>query len=263
MVLASRDRLLAAGIESVEEQELPGVALPACAVRREAEEKVRELSLETLDPPTQMVLHLGRVLRGHAHELLGLQETQQLLDALERTHPVLVHEVVPRMISLSGLADVLRRLVEEGVSVRNLREILEALAEWGPLEKDPVLLTEYVRSALRRQISYRYARGEQVLPALLLDPAIEDAVRDSIRKTERGSYLAMEPDLSRDILQAFRRQLEQHPRDEPVPAVLTQMELRRYVRRLVQAEFPELPVLSYAELLPELRLQPVARVSVS
>jgi type III secretion protein V len=161
------------------------------------------------------------------------------------------------------LAEVLRRLVEEGISIRALREILQALAEWGPMEKDPVVLTEYVRMALKRYISHKYAADTKTLRALLLDPSIEETIKDSIQKTDKGSYLAMEPDLSRDIISSIQRQLEFTPQDEQLPAILTNMEIRRYVKRLLEVDFPDVPVLSFNELLPELKIQPIARVSMA
>ena len=145
--------------------------------------------------------------RRYGHELFGLEETQALLDALERTHPALVREVVPKLISPVLLTDVLRRLVEEGISLRNLRDILGALAEWAPQERDPVALTEHVRVALRRAITYKHAGDAGVLAAYLLDPMIEDAIREGIQKTATGSYLALEPQISRDIIAAVGRAL--------------------------------------------------------
>jgi len=262
LALASRDRLLASGVAECEEVVVPGVMPPVCRVTEAAGAALDATGVETVDPATQMVLHLGQVLRAYAHELVGIQETQQLLDALERTHAALVHEVVPKVVSLQTLAEVLRRLLEEGIPIRNLREILEALAEWGPSERDAVVLVEHVRASLKRQISHRYAPAGAALQALLLDPMIEEAVRESIQRTDRGSYLAMEPELSRDIVVAVRERLEAFSDDEPLPVVLTAMEIRRYVRRLLEVEIPELAVLSYNELLPQVQIQPVARVSV-
>jgi type III secretion protein V len=262
LVLASPEALAGLGQSELEPVSLPGVGGPLCAVPSAAVPALRQAGLEILDPVAQMVLHLGQVLRSRGHELMGIQEAQQLLDLLERTHPALVHEVVPRAVSLPTLAEVLRRLLEEGLSIRNLREVLQALAERGPLEKDPLLLTEHVRSALRRAISYRYAGEGQVLHALLLDPAIEEAVGGSVQRTDQGSFLAMEPDLCRDVVQAVRRHLEAQPADGPAPAILTGVEIRRHVRRLLESELPEVPVLSYAELVPELQLRPLARVSL-
>jgi len=204
------------------------------------------------------------LLRRYGHELIGIQETQLLLDRLERTHPALVREVVPKLISPPLLADVLRRLVEEGVSLRNLKDILGALAEWAPHERDPVALTEHVRGNLRRAITYRHATADGVLPVFLLDPLIEDAVREAIHKTASGSYPALEPQLSRDIVEAVGRTVGATPDEGTAtpPVILTSADIRRYVRRLVETEHPGLAVLAYPELAPEARLQPLGHVRV-
>jgi len=198
--------------------------------------------------------------RRYGHELFGLEETQALLDALERTHPALVREVVPKLISPVLLTDVLRRLVEEGISLRNLRDILGALAEWAPQERDAVALTEHVRVALRRAITHRYAGDAGVLAAYLLDPMIEDAIRDGIQKTATGSYLALEPQISRDIIAAIGRAIG--PEGANGAVLLTGVEIRRYVRRLVEIEHPGLAVLSFQELAPEAQIRPIARIGV-
>ena len=200
------------------------------------------------------------LVRRYGHELFGLEEAQGLLDALERTHPALVREVVPKLISPVLLTDVLRRLVEEGISLRNLRDILGALAEWAPQERDPVALTEHVRVALRRAITYKHAGDSGVLAAYLLDPMIEDAIRDGIQKTAAGSYLALEPQISRDIIAAVGRALG--PEGSNGAVLLTGVEIRRYVRRLVEIEHPGLAVLSFQELAPEAQIRPIARISV-
>jgi type III secretion protein V len=200
------------------------------------------------------------LLRRHGHELFGLEETQNLLDALERTHPALVREVVPKLISPVLLTDVLRRLVEEGISLRNLRDILGALAEWAPRERDPVTLTEHVRGALRRAITYRHAGEAGVLPAYLLDPLIEDAVRGAVQKTAAGSYLALEPELSREIIAALGRAIG--PGGANGAVLVTGAEIRRYVRRLIEVDLPDLAVLSYQELVPEAQLRPIGRITI-
>jgi len=200
------------------------------------------------------------LLRRHGHELFGLEETQNLLDALERTHPALVREVVPKLISPVVLTDVLRRLVEEGISLRNLRDILGALAEWAPRERDPVALTEHVRGALRRAITYRHAGEAGVLAAYLLDPLIEDAVRGAVQKTSAGSYLALEPELSREIIAALGRAIG--PGGPNGAVLVTGAEIRRYVRRLIEVDLPDLAVLSYQELVPEAQLRPIGRITI-
>ncbi len=200
------------------------------------------------------------LLRRYGHELFGLEEAQALLDALERTHPALVREVVPKLVSLVLFTDIARRLVEEGISLRNLRDILGALAEWAPHDRDPVALTEHVRAALRRVITHRHTGDAGALAAYLLDPMIEDAIRDSVQKTATGSYLALEPQLSHDIVAAIGRAVG--PGATGGAVLLTGAEIRRYVRRLIETEHPDLPVLSFQELAPEAQIRPIARISV-
>jgi len=200
------------------------------------------------------------LMRRHGHELFGLEEAQALLDALERTHPALVREVVPKLVSPVLFTDIARRLVEEGISLRNLRDILGALAEWAPHERDPVVLTEHVRAALRRSITHRHAGDGGALTAYLLDPLIEDAIRDAIHKTATGSYLALEPQLSQDIVAAVGRAVRAAAGGA---VVLTNAEIRRYVRRLIETEHPQLAVLSFQELTPDAQIRPVGRISVA
>jgi type III secretion protein V len=215
----------------------------------------------TLAADEVIVAHLLVVLRRFGFELLGIQEVQGLLEALERSQPALVREVVPKLVSPALLTDVLRRLAEEGVSLRALREILGALAEWAPLERDPVALTEHVRTALRRQLTARHLDGAGTVGVFLLDPMIEEAVREAIHKTASGSYLALEPELSRDILAAVSRAVPPAATAAP-PVVLTSADIRRYVRRLLETEHPQLAVLSYPELAPEARLAPLGRIQI-
>jgi type III secretion protein V len=201
------------------------------------------------------------LMRRHGHELFGLEEAQGLLDALERTHPALVREVVPKLISPILLTDVLRRLVEEGISLRNLRDILGALAERAPHERDPVTLTEHVRGALRRAITYRHAGEAGVLAAYLLDPLIEDAVRGAVQKTAAGSYLALDPELGREIIAAISRAVG--PSGPAGAVLLAGAEIRRYVRRLIELDHPDLAVLSYQELAPEAQIRPIGRITIA
>ncbi|HEY4183972.1 MAG TPA: flagellar biosynthesis protein FlhA [Polyangia bacterium] len=253
-----------------------GIPLPALRVRANAPDvtssgyviRFNEVPLGrgdlAPDGDTEQTLgaHVMTLLRRYGHEFVGIEETQLLLDRLAETHPALVREVVPKVISPTLLADVLRRLVEEGVSLRNLKDVLGALAEWAPQQKDPVTLTEHVRAALRRAITYQHANGDGVLPVFLLDPMIEDVVREAIHKTATGSYLALEPQLSRDIVDAVGRAMTSVPAQGAPAVILTNADIRRYVRRLVETEHPLLAVLAYPELAPEARVQTLGHIRV-
>jgi type III secretion protein V len=243
-------------------------------------------------------VHLWALLRRHAHELLGVAETQRLLDGLASSHRALVREVVPKVVSPALLASVLRRLLEEGVSIRDLRGILEALAaraETPGIDRDPALAAEQVRPALRRWLTLRHAvragasagpgaragsgPGPLTVAAILIDPEIEEAIRDAVQRSPRGSVLTLEPEVVHDFLAVLRHQLEAQqpalaaapasgqpaaPASGPAavsPVVLTAADIRRFVRRLVEVEHPDLAVLSYPELLPDTRVEPAGRIT--
>jgi len=201
------------------------------------------------------------LMRRYGHELFGVDETQALVDGLLRTHPALVREVVPKLVSPVALTEILRRLLEEGISLRNLPDILGAMAKHAPHERDPVLLAEHARAALRRTITFQHADAGGALAAYTFDPLIEDTIRGAIHKTPTGSHLALEPQLSRDIVNAVGRALGAEGTKPPF-VLLTSAEIRRHVRRLVEIDHPSLCVLSYQELAPEAELRPLGCISL-
>ena len=255
------DRLRLLGIEA-EPAQNPANGNACGWISIEQRKLAEDAGLTTWDAPGYVVLHLSAVLRKNAAEFVGIQETQNMLEQLEQAFPALVKEVVPKAVSPFQLTDILRRLVEEEISIRDLRNILQALAEWGPVENDTVMLTEYVRAALKRYISHKYTRGQSTLIVYLLDPQIEETVRSSVQHTSSGSYLALEPEITQEILAAVRNEVGNLPPSAQQPVVLTTMEIRRYFRKLVELEFPHLAVLSYQELSPEMNIQPIARISL-
>ncbi|WP_375766639.1 type III secretion system export apparatus subunit SctV [Archangium gephyra] len=219
--------------------------------------------LTTWDVPGYIILHLAAVLRRQAREFIGVQETQSMLDQLEKAFPAIVKEVVPKVVTVLKLTDILGRLVEEEISIRDLRGILQALAEYGQVEADNVMLTEHVRSSLRRYVSHKFARGTGTLVVYLLDPQIEEAIRGSIKRTSAGTHLALEPDIAQEIVQAVKSECGHLPPSAQRPVILTAMDIRRYVRKLLEYEFnPPFSVVSFQELSPELNIQPVARISI-
>ena len=234
-----------------------------CAwVDAQYQDVAEQAGLTTWDASGYIVLHLSSVLRKNGAEFVGIQETMNMLEQLEQAFPALVKETVPKVVSPFQLTDILRRLIEEEISIRDLRSILQALAEWGQVEHDTVMLTEYVRAALKRYISHKYTRGQNTLIVYLLDPQIEETVRSSIQHTSSGSYLALEPEITQEILSAVRTEVGSLPPTAQNPVILTTMEIRRYFRKLVELEFPHLAVLSYQELSPDMNIQPIARISL-
>lgn len=255
------DRLRLMNIEGFDAVN-PATRQPAAWVPEQHKDTLEAAGLTTWDVPGYIILHVASVLRRHAREFVGVQEVQTMLDQLEKAFPAIVKEVVPKVVTVLKLTDILGRLVEEEISVRDLRGILQALAEQGQLEADSVMLTEHVRSALKRYVSHKYARGTNTLVVYLLDPQIEDAIRSSIKRTSAGTHLALEPDIAQEIVQAVKNECGHLPPTAQRPVILTSMDIRRYVRKLLEYEFnPPFSVVSYQELSPELNIQPVARIS--
>jgi type III secretion protein V len=254
-----------------------GVPLPPCRIAVGSELPARHVVLSLQEVPARVVAVpadvaddgfaeyvLGQVLpvlRERAADFLGIAETQALLDQLEQIAPATVRQVVPKPIAVTQLSDVLRRLVEERISIRDLRAILEALALIGGSEKDALNLTEFTRSQLRRPITHALTRGTRELSVLLLDQSIEETIRGAISRTPAGSFLTLAPAAGRDIVRAVRRALDT-TEGGTRPPILTQPDIRRFVRKLVEVELPDQRVVSFAELLPEVAVKPVARATL-
>ncbi len=202
------------------------------------------------------------VLQTRSVDFLGIAETQGLLDELEQIAPATVRQVVPKPIAVTLLADVLRRLAEERVNIRDLRAILEALALVGGVERDPLNLAEFVRSQLRRPLTHALTQGARELSVVLLEPQIEEAIRGAVSRTAAGSFLTLAPAAARDIVNAVRRALPQAPQEGPL-VVLTQPDIRRFVRKLLELDLRDVRVVSYAELLPEIAIRPIGRATLA
>ncbi len=251
-----------------------GAPLPPCRILIEPglPERAFRLSLhelpalqgrvpETLsadEVPDYLSGELEPVLLDRAHEFLGLSETQALLDQLEQVAPSAVRQVVPKALSVPELREVLRRLLEERISIRDLKLILEVVSEEPALRKDLLELTEAVRAHLRRAITYELAGEGKVLRPILLHPLIEDTVRGAISTTSSGRFLALAPAAARDIVAGIRAAVTQHD----ATVLLTASDTRRFVRKLIETELPHVRVTSYAELLPEVTVQPLATATV-
>jgi len=217
-----------------------------------------EAGIRTLAPVEVVAARLGEVLRVNARNFIGIQETRALIGKLEHDYGELVREA-ERIAPLQKIAEILRRLLEEDVSIRQLRLVLEALVEWGSREQDVAALVEYVRVALRRQICFRCADPNRVIMACTLDRALEEVVRSAVQVTTVGSYLNISEEAARPLLdQVTRIAAACAPGERPV--VLTSMDVRRHVRTLLMHNEIDLAVLSYQELAPEFSIMPLAEV---
>ncbi len=233
-------------------------------VSEEYKDVATQAGFRMWDVPEYLILHLSYILRKYAHEFLGVQEVQTMLTELEKTHPALIKELIPKVITLLQLSEIFQRLVQEDIAIRDLKTVFSTLAQWGDVERDALMLTEHVRAGLKRYITHKYAGNGQSLAVYLLDPDIEDMVKNAIRRTDKGNYLALEPDVTQEIVEAVGKEIASHPFPPGArpPVILTIAEIRRYFRKIVELEFPQLSVLSYQELTENLRIQPIARVSL-
>jgi type III secretion protein V len=222
---------------------------------------MQRAGLSAMDVNQVLAYHLASVLRKYAPEFIGVQETRFLLSAMEQRFPDLVKEAM-RVMPTQKIGEILQRLVSEDISIRNLRAILESLVEWGQKEKDSVLLTEYVRGSLKRHISHKYSAGRNMLPAYLLAPRVEETIRAAIRQTSAGSYLALDPAVGKKLVDNIKKAVGKLPSTGHLPVLLASMDIRRYLRKLIEQDLYDLQVVSYQELVPEINIQPLARIDL-
>lgn len=246
------------GIDTVE----PSFGLPAKWITEQVKEEAEMLGYTVVDPPSVVSTHLTEMIRANAAQLLGRQETKQLIDHLQETAPILVEETTPTPLSIGEIQKVLAKLLAENVSIRNLPIIFETLADYSKLTSDVDVLTEYVRQSLARQITTQYSNGEQELKVLTVSAKVEKMIADSIQQTDHGNYLAMDPNDSQAILESIAKEVERIALFEQSPLILCSPAVRMYVRQLTERYFPQIPILSYNELEASIEIQSVGVVNV-
>lgn len=259
-----------------ENMQLADVATPAQALAQQTDDlPFNNLRLQWFDASTARALAatgvalyegdarvahcVSLVIERYASDFIGVQETRYLMDAMEGKYAELVKEV-QRQLPIGKIADVLQRLVSEGVSIRDLRSIFEALIEWAPREKDPLMITEYVRMALRRHITARYRANQVAISGWVIGDRIEGMIRESIRQTSAGSYSSLSPQDNEAILSAIRSAFEQRKSHNGV--LLTAIDVRRFLRKLVERELYHLPVLSLQEVSDESGLHVISTIDL-
>lgn len=246
------------GIDTIE----PSFGLPAKWVTEDVKEQAEMLGYTVVDPPSVVSTHITEILKRNAYELLGRQETKQLIEHLKESYPILVEEVTPNPLSVGEVQKVLAKLLKENVSIRNLPIIFETLADFGKVITDPDLLTEYVRQALARQITNQYTVNGQTLKVVTISGKIEKTIADGIQQTEHGNYLSMDPAMSQSILEALAGQIEKLSLMEQTPVILCSPAVRMYLRQLTERYFPQIPILSYNELEANVEVQSVGVVNI-
>jgi len=239
----------------------PATGKAAAWVPRADAERAKAVGLQVWDTHEILLLHVTHYLKRNARDFIGIQEVQGMVGALKQYYPTLVEETIPKPISLQTLTEILRRLVEEEVSIRDLKIILQTLCEWGRVEHEVLALTEQVRAGLKRKICYQISHGRPLLFVYRLDPEFEDMFRNSIRQSASGAYLSMDPASSQQLMAAARAQIGDLPPGAQRPVIVTDAEIRRFVKRLLDFAIPEITVLSYDQLTPQINLQPLGTIS--
>ncbi|MDB5992467.1 MAG: bcrD [Herbaspirillum sp.] len=224
-------------------------------------EPARQLGADVFTGLSIFSVHFGMVLQRHAAEFIGLHELCLLFEALEKSCPDLVKEI-DRLSPRPRIADVLQRLVSEGIPIRNLKGILETLTRWSAKEKDAVVLTEYVRADMKRQITHKYTQGKNVLSAYLVSPTLEEALRTSTRQTASGSYIVLDTRQSDRLLDAVRETVGELNQAKGPVVVLAAMDVRRYLRKMIERDYPTLAVIAYQELQANVRIQSLGQIDV-
>ncbi len=249
-------------IEGIDTHE-PTYGLPAVWIKEEQREKAIANGFTVVDLATVMTTHISDVITRHAHELVGRQEVQRMLDHFKQTYPKVVEELIPNLLPLGGVVKVLQNLLKEQVPIRDLLAILETLADWAPMTKDLDILTEYVRQALARSIVKAYQNNSSSLAAVTLDQGVEVAVSEAIQRTDHGSFLAMDPRTVEKIVQAMAKHIETFAALNSQPVVLCSAQIRPHFKRLIDRMVPNLAVLSYDEVMNNVQIQTIGSVELT
>ncbi|MEK7703267.1 MAG: flagellar biosynthesis protein FlhA [Nitrospirota bacterium] len=262
--------LLAMNPTGINSGTIPGVVtkepcfgLPALWIDPADKEKAQMAGYTVVDLSSILATHITEVVRNHAHELLGRQETQVLLDQFKKDSPKVVEELVPTLLPLGAVVKVLGNLLRERVAIRDLRTILETLADMAIATKDPDTLTEYVRQALSRSITKQYQTPDRILPVIHIDPKLDQQIAATVHQTAQGSYLTLDPLIAQQVIVAVRQSVDRVTTRGASPVILCSPMTRPHLRKLLERAFPNLAILSSAEIVPQVQLQSLETVRIA
>lgn len=245
------------GIETIE----PAFGLPALWIPDSEREQAELNGYTVVDAVSVLATHITEVIKQHADEILGRQETQNLIDNLKKTNQALVDEVVPDLLNVGEVQKVLANLLRERISIRDIGTILEVLSDYARATKDTEILTEYVRHAMNRQITQQNVQNG-TLPCITLDPALENRIAGGVQRTDHGSYVSIDPDSMQKLIAAINEELPKLTNMGYQPIVLTSPAVRLYFRKLVERSVPGLIVLSHAEIEQSVEIQILGVVKI-
>ena len=239
----------------------PSFHLPAIWITESQRERAESLGYTVVDPPSIIATHLTEVIRQHIAELLTRQDVQNLINNIKDNNTALIDELVPKLMGVGEIQKVLQNLLEEGISIRDLVTIFETLADHAAVTRDPDILTEYVRQALKRAISSKYFPVGEVTNVVTVDPSIEQEIMNSVKNTEQGSYLSLDPERSKKIIESLGNELKKLEDMGKNPIVITSPIVRMYFRNLAKDYYKDIIVISYNEVESNVELQSVGMVT--
>ena len=241
----------------------PSFHLPALWITENQRERAESLGYTVVDPPSIIATHLTEVIRSHIDELLSRQDVQSLIDNIRENHPTLVDELVPKLLGVGEIQKVLQNLLHEGISIRDLLTIFETLADHAATSRDTDVLTEYARQSLKRAISSKYFPANEMTSVITLDPNVEQEIMASVKQTEQGAYLTIDPEKTKAIMDALEQEIKKLEELGKNPIIITSPIVRMYFKKLTEDYFRDLIVVSYNEVESNIELQSVGMVSLS
>ncbi len=239
----------------------PSFHLPAIWITEGQRERAESMGYTVVDPPSIIATHLTEIIRQYIAEMLTRQDVQNLINNLKETNPSLIEELIPKQLGLGEVQKVLQNLLREGISIRDLLTIAETLADYAPTTRDTDILTEYVRQSLKRAISTKYFPAHETTSVVTLDPKIEQEIMGSVKQTESGAYLNLDPARSKAIIDSVGKEVKKLENMGKSPIVITSPIVRMYFKRLTEDYFKDLVVVSYNEVESNVELQSVGMVT--
>ncbi len=246
------------GIDTVE----PAFGLPAKWISEDKKIMADVAGYTLIDPVSVMITHWSEIMKHYAHELLSRQDVNTMVENVKKTNPIVVEDLIPKVISVGYLQKVLSNLLKEGIPIRDLETILETLGDHANVLKDMDIVTEYVRQSLKRTITRRFAEANS-LRVITLDTQIEDMIVSSVKKSDQGSYLAMSPDIIQQIVNVTNREIDKIKDVIPTVIILTSPVVRIYFKKLTDQFIPNITVLSYSEIDAAAQIQAIGNISLS
>lgn len=240
----------------------PAFHLEAMWITESQRERAESLGYTVVDPPSIIATHLTEIIKEHLDELLNRQDVQNLIDNIKETNKTLVDELVPKLLGVGDIQKVLQNLLREGISIRDLVTIFETLADYAATSRDTDILTEYVRQSLKRAISNKYFDDSETTTVVTLDPKVEQMIMSSIKQTEQGAYISLDPAITKQILGATEAEIQKLENKGQSPIIITSPIVRMYFKKLTNDYFKDLIVISYNEIDSDIELKSVGVVTI-